>query len=349
MSAADTIDSGRVDVAVDLTLDGVSQLDGRPISLQISGPFSRGPGHQLSADLTLTLSAAQSNVTAGLVIVGGTAYLGLGGHYYKIDAGPRSAEGATGATGATGGDGGILKALRGLGLDPRSWLSSPHIVGRADVGGVTTQHLHALINVPHVVDDLAALIGPIAGGATGATGTSGARGASGPAMAALMLIESAITSATVDVYTGVGDHVVRRVQIAIAFTVPSIASGALDGLTGGSLNIEATLTDLNQPQSISPPADAQPESKLINGVLALESQFGALAPLVKQFGAAVGLGAEGGASGGLFSADHGSGPATGEADTPAVRRSRMSRDGSAVRGAQRATCCGKRPIAQRPR
>src|SRR5262249_35601943 len=137
VSSAHAIESGRLDVTVDLTLDGVTQLDGQPISLQISGPFSRGPGHDVSADLALTLSAAQSNVTAGLVIVDGAVYVGLGGEYYKIDTGSLSSEGATGTTGATDA-GGILRRLRGLGLDPSSWLISPHIVGTADVGQVTT-------------------------------------------------------------------------------------------------------------------------------------------------------------------------------------------------------------------
>ena len=112
----------------------------------------------------------------------------------------------------------------------------------------------------------------------------------------LPLLESAITSAQVDIYTGVADHIVRRVDLDIAFTVPAIAAGAIDGLTGGSLTVDVTLTDLNQPQTITAPAGAQPASKLLNGVFALESKFGSLASLV------AGLRLERGASfGGSFS------------------------------------------------
>ena len=56
----------------------------------------------------------------------------------------------------------------------------------------------------------------------------------------------------------------------------------------------ATLTDLGAPQTITPPASAQPASKILNGVLALESEFGSLAGLTRQFAGMLGVG---GASG----------------------------------------------------
>jgi hypothetical protein len=112
----------------------------------------------------------------------------------------------------------------------------------------------------------------------------------------LPLLESAITSAQVDIYTGVSDHIVRRFDLAIDFTVPQIASGAIDGLTGGSLSFDATLTQLGQPQTITAPAGAQPASKLLNGVFALESRFGSLAALVASLTGGTGAGNSGSGS-----------------------------------------------------
>ena len=132
-----------------------------------------------------------------------------------------------------------------------------------------TEHLQAQINVDNVLNDVAKMIGGAAGSGGASTSTS-----------VLALVQSAITKAQVDVYTGVADHVVREFDLDIAFTVPPIAAGALDGLTGGSLTLDATLTGLNQPQTITAPADPQPSSKLLNGVFALESQFGSLASVV---------------------------------------------------------------------
>jgi hypothetical protein len=295
--SADTIKSGNIDVAATLALDGVKQLDGQPIALDVSGPFARQSG-RLAADLTVKLAAAETNADASLDVVGGVVYVGLGGRFYELRrrAAP-AGSGVTGTTGATG-TSGIAATLRRLGLDPSDWLSSPRVAGTADVGGVTTEHLHARIDVASVLADLATLIPR----PSGAAGASGASGVASPLSSDLRLIESAITSATLDVYTGVTDHVVRRVALAIDFTVPPIAAGVLDGLTGGSLDIVATLTDVNQPQSITAPANAQPASKLLNGVLALESQFGSLAPFVKELES---LGT-GGSSGGILHASHAS-------------------------------------------
>lgn len=278
VGSADTLQSGRIDMTLALTLDGVKELGGKPVTLELSGPFARGSGGRVSTDLALALSAGTSHVTAGLDIVDGVTYVGLGGQFYKLGAAPGA--GATGMTGASGAMGWLG------GLDPSGWLRSPHIVGNAVIGGVSTRHLHALVDVPTVLDDLAKLLGPVLG-ATGASGATGSTGATGPVTQVLMMLESAITSASVDLYTGVTDHIPRRAQLAIAFTVPQIAADALGGLTGGSLDLDTTLTELGQTESVAAPADAQPASKLVNGVLALESQFGSLAPFVKQFGSLV--------------------------------------------------------------
>ena len=259
-SASNTINSGRVALAVTLTLDGIKQLGGKPVTLDVTGPFQRGAGNDVSTDLAATIQVASTTANVGIDKVGKKLYLGLAGTFYALPVSTK-AEPSTGATGGAG----ILSAL---GIDPKTWLTDPHIVGTASVGGVATEHLTAQINVANVLNDVSKLVSS----ATGATGA-------GTSSSTLALIESAITSAQVDVYTGVADHIVRRFDLALAFTVPQIAASALGGLTGGSLKLDITLTELNQPQAITAPANPQPASKLLNGVFALESQFGSLASL----------------------------------------------------------------------
>jgi hypothetical protein len=286
VAASDGIDSGRVSLSVDLALDGIKQLGGKPIALNVSGPFQRSAG-SVSTDLAATVSIASSTANVGINKVGKSVYLNLGGTFYKLKAqSPTPATGASGATGllATGATG-ASGLLSSLGIDPGTWLTDPHEVGQMSVGGVSTDHLTAQINVANVLGDVSKLM-------RGAAGSSGGAATSSSTLA---LVESAITKAQVDVYTGVADHIVRRFDLAIAFTVPQIAAAALGGLTGGSLTLDAKLTDVNQPQTISAPANAQPSSKLLNGVFALESKFGSLASLV------AGLGGSGSNFGGLFS------------------------------------------------
>ncbi len=259
MSASDEVGSGRLSLSVALALDGIKQLDAKPITLALSGPFARVQG-RLETDLTATVTAASSSADLGLDLVGGRAYLGLGGTFYELGATRSSATGATGLQLGASGAGGLLA---GLHIDPRTWLTDPHNLGAATVGGVATD-----------LGDLSKVMA--SSGATGATGAGGASSVT----SLLPLLESAITQAQVDIYTGVADHIVRRFELVLAFSVPPIAAGAVDGLTGGSLRVDATLTDVNQTETITAPASVQPASKLLNGVFALESRFGSLASLV---------------------------------------------------------------------
>jgi hypothetical protein len=261
-SASDAINSGQVALAVKLKLDGIAQLGSKPITLDVSGPFERSAGDQISTDLAATVSIAGSTANLGFDAVDKKLYVGLAGTFYELPASttPKTSVGSSGASGV----------LSALGINPKTWLTDPHIAGTASVGGVTTEHLTAQVNIANVLNDLSKVVA-----STGSTGAAGATAGN-----ALSLVESAITSAQVDIYTGVTDHIVRKFDLAIAFTVPQIAAGALGGLSGGSLNLDVTLTQLGQQQTITAPANPQPSSKLLNGVFALESQFGSLASLV---------------------------------------------------------------------
>jgi hypothetical protein len=287
--ASDAVSSGQVGLSVDLRLDGISALEGKPIALALSGPFEVSGG-SVSTDLQATVSAASSSAKLGLDKVGDKAYLGLDGTFYELPAGAMGAA-AAGPTGSTG----SFAALGSLGIDPRSWLTDPTELPQTTVDGVLTDHLQAQINVAAVLGDVSKLITRLGGAGSGAgsgsaagssSSTSSTSSSSSPAGSSssvtslLPLIESAITQAQIDVYTGAADHIVRKFDLTIAFTVPQIAAGAIDGLTGGSLTLDATLSDLNKPETITAPANPQPSSKLLNGVFALESQFGSLASLV---------------------------------------------------------------------
>ena len=81
----------------------------------------------------------------------------------------------------------------------------------------------------------------------GAAIASGATGASSPLVSVLTALESAITSAQIDIYTGVADHIVRRVALVDRLHACRRSPPARsDGLTGGSLDFVATLTELGR-------------------------------------------------------------------------------------------------------
>ena len=257
LRATGAIGSGHVDLTLTLALNGDAALGGTPLSLEVAGPFQRGAGGHLATDLTITLTAAAMTHTFGLDIVDGTIYAGAGGTFYELPANTlHMPAGATGASGAAG-------LFASLGIDPRTWLTDPHDAGTATVGGVGTDHFTAGIDAQKLFADLSGLITSRLSGATGASGASGSTSKIG---SELQLVASAITSAQFDVYTGIADHVIRRVHVAVGFKVPAIASSFVGGITGGSLDFDATLTQLNTPQTITAPPNAQPFSA-IRGLL----------------------------------------------------------------------------------
>jgi hypothetical protein len=281
-SASHAVDSGQLALSLTLMLNGVKQLDGEPLKLDVSGPFERDGAGQLSADLDVSLTAAATNAKLGIDLAPGHLYLGVGGTFYDLpENGSGSGSDELGDSGPSGASG----LFATLGIDPRRWLTNPRDAGTLEVDGVQTEHLSAGVDVATMLGDVAKLVGGAGAGAGGgASGASGAIGASGLA-GSLTLLTQAITSARVDIYTGVDDHMLRRFDVALSFSVPAAAAGAVDGLSGGSLTLDATLSDLDKPQTIAPPANVQPQSRLLNGIFDLESQFGSLASLFAGAGA----------------------------------------------------------------
>jgi len=265
--ATGAIESGLVDLHLALTLNGDAAVGGAPLSLDVAGPFQRDSAGHLATDLTITLTAAAKTHAFGLDIVDGTLYVGVGGNFYELPANAlHMPRGATGASGAAG-------LFASLGIDPRSWLTDPHDARPAMVGGVDTDHFTAGVDVQKLFADLSKLVAQRLSGATGASGSVS------NATSGLQLVASAITSAQLDVYSGVADHVIRRVHVAVAFKVPSAASSFVGGLTGGSLDFDATLTQLNAPQTVTAPADAQPFSAIRGALSRLGLGAGRLARL----------------------------------------------------------------------
>jgi hypothetical protein len=276
-SASHTVDSGHLALSLTLMLDGVKQLAGEPLMLDVSGPFERDGAGRLSADLGVSVTAAATDAKLGIDLAPGHVYLGVGGTFYDLPQSDRGmAGGGLGATGATGADG--LFARLG---DPSRWLINPRDAGTAEIGGVQTEHLSAGVDVATMLADIAKLLGGTAASGGGPMGSSGPAGS-------LALAAQVITSARVDIYTGVDDHLLRRFNVAVSFEASAGAAGPLDGLSGGSLDLTATLSDLDKRQTIAPPANVEPSSRLLNGIFDLESQFGSLASLFAPSGSNLG-------------------------------------------------------------
>jgi hypothetical protein len=251
------IHSGELALTIRADLDGVELLGGKPVELQLSGPFTEPAGSATAFDFSATVSEAGSTLPVAVLSTGRAVYVEFGGTYYVL---PSSVESslakAVQSQSATGGSSGLLA---NLGIDPLSWLTSPKLAGTTMVSGTETDHVTAQIEVPRLLGDVAKVMSrssAVAGSPSLAKELTPAN---------LHEIASAVTSAHVGIYSGTSDHILREFSAALTFTIPAAAQGSLGGLTGGSLDVTATIANLNAQETITPPSSSEPFRDLLGG------------------------------------------------------------------------------------
>ena len=117
--------------------------------------------------------------------------------------------------------------------------------------GQDTIHIHGDANVDQIVSDLQKIAQQTPGGPSQKLTPS-----------QLDQVKSAIKDASVDVYSGTDDHLLRKLSLSL-----SIAPPAGSGVSSVKVDFSVTISDVNQPQTITAPSGAKP----ISGLL---SQFG---------------------------------------------------------------------------
>jgi hypothetical protein len=141
--------------------------------------------------------------------------------------------------------------LRRLNIDPATWLTDLSNEGTEDIEGTKTIHISGKANVPQIVADLKT-IARKAGNTVGNVD-----------LAQLEQLNDVIRSGDVDVYSGEDDKELRRLQLSFELKPPAGTPGAPDSL---SLDLVLNLADVNKPQTIQAPANAQPLQDLLDSV-----------------------------------------------------------------------------------
>ncbi len=250
---AGQIRSGELSLSVHASLPGLTALGGSSLGVQLSGPFSVSRGQPPAFDLNATVSALGSSIPVGVISAGGALYVAFAGTDYSL---PSSIGGLLQREASSQGTR-SRSLLTSLGIDPRNWLEDAQDVGSANVGGVSTDHITAQVNTAKFVADLQKILGGLGSAVPGASASV--------SVGDLRLLARIVKSATVDVYTGASDHIVREFRLAVALSVPQADQAALGGLTGGSLTLDLAITNLNAPETIKPPASSKPFSSLLGG------------------------------------------------------------------------------------
>ena len=274
------ITSGQLGISLDGSAEGEQSGS---LTATVEGPFQTDKADQtafpqldLSAQISASGQGQSFDFDGGLITTADNAFVEYQGQAYEIgsslfqrfksayERSVRQAQEQQGSQDAS-------TIFDRLGIDPQDWLTNLSNEGDEDVEGTETIHIHGDADVEQIVSDLARIAQRVPGGT-----------APNLDQAQLDQVKSAIQEASLDVYSGKDDHILRKLSVSLVIEPP--ASAGDTGVSSVNVDFSVTLSDVNEPQTISAPSGAQPISGLLDqlGLSGLGS-----------------LGSSGGASGGV--------------------------------------------------
>jgi hypothetical protein len=249
------INSADLRVEAELDLEGGAS-GGPPVRIEASGPFRTNRGKLPSVDIELRLGAegAGQTIQTGFLSTGDRAFVKFQDVFYEQPAAEvRRANRALARNDKKNG------SLRGLGIDPRSWLGQATDEGEEEIAGVQTRHVSGTLDVEAVMRNLNEFVrrsGSAIGGATGQSVPDPLTGAD------IRRVGEVVRDPSFDIYVGKDDDIVRRVSGRLEFDVPAQSREGLGGLERGTLTFSVEMSDVNGDQEIEAPANARPLSAL---------------------------------------------------------------------------------------
>ncbi|HKH41039.1 MAG TPA: hypothetical protein VKA41_04220 [Solirubrobacterales bacterium] len=224
------------------------------IEAKLGGQFqSQAPDRFPQFDFDVSLRAESGSQTfsgsGGLTATADRAFVNIQGTEYTV---PQALYDQFTATFAQlqsqNGSNPQVGLLQRLNIDLASWLTDLKNEGTEDVEGQKTIHISGKANVPQIVNDLKT-IARDAGQSVGNLNVS-----------QLDQLKDTIQSGDVDVNTGETDKLLRRLGLSFDLEPPPGTPGAPDSL---EFHFQLNLADVNKPQKVRAPADAQPLTRSV--------------------------------------------------------------------------------------
>ena len=247
------ISSGVLDVSFDLTAEGGEDPGTAEVSL--GGPFESGSGNDvpkfdITAEIDLQSDAQDFSGSVGVVSTGDSGFVNIQGTDYEVPA-----ELFTEFTA-------IFEQLQtrasSLAGNPANWLTDLSNEGNEDVEGTDTIHISGEADVPELIDELKGLLESL-------------ERVTPDQLGQLDQLTDTVKSASLDVFTGADDDILRKLEGSIELDPPD-TPGASEAL---SLDFSVTIAELNEPQEIAAPTGAQPLGDLLQQFNIDPSQLGA--------------------------------------------------------------------------
>lgn len=254
------IESGDLDLSIGVDVKG---KEGGHLDASLSGPFqseseAETPEIDLNATAKGSIGGEDVDFDGGLTLLSNKAYVGYEGTEYEVDSTTYDFVKSMAKQGS-GGQGGSSEVTAcqeaASQLKLADFVENLRDEGSADVGGTSTNKVSGDLNGPGTVEAVSELIeDPVC---------SAQLEAAGPLPSASELekakstVRDAVKSAHVELYVG-DDNIVRRI-VAKATIKPQQSNKGPEQV---DLDIDLTLTGVNEDQTISAPASAKPLSSL---------------------------------------------------------------------------------------
>jgi hypothetical protein len=219
----------------------VAAEGGEQVGVELDGPFAFSEGGELPvADVEVTQIAGNERTTLTFISTGESAFVQVGEETFEL---PRAeAERLRGVGGEP--QGGGLEELR-----IEDWFGDAEVSDGGEIGGAETDRVSATLDVVSAANDLLELAR-----AFGGIDAQALEGASAEQL------RRAVEAATVEVYTGEDDRLLRRLAIdaRLRADVPPEIEGTLGALGGARFTLELGIANPNRPVSVEEPEDARP-------------------------------------------------------------------------------------------
>lgn len=228
-----------------VVLGGAEEAGGGDVGFELSGPFSLPEAGQLPiADIEYTQLAGPERGEASFISTGDAAFVELEGTTYELP--EEQLEGLRAPEEETSG----VEVFGDLEVD--QWIVDPELNEGGEVGGAETDRVSGELDVVTALNDLLDVAAQF--GASGFGGLSQVEGDSAEQL------ENAVESATIEIYSGTEDRLLRRVDIEIEFGASGSGevSDEVAGVLGTRLTLEMTISDPNEPIDVEEPTDAVP-------------------------------------------------------------------------------------------
>ncbi len=323
------VESGKADLAVDV---GIKGKKGGNVKVNLSGVF-QGQEEAEYPELDLSLAVKGSfdgkklDRDGGFTLLGNKAYVGYEGTEYEVDSTTFNfvksmVKQQGGGKNQSSGIATCQEAAGGLEL--ADFVDNLKDEGSAEVGGTETTKISGDLNASSAVEAASEILDDPACGKQLSDAT--------PLPSAAELdkakgtVKDSVKSAHAEIYVG-DDHIIRRITAQATIEPPKGSNGSTKSV---DLNLDLTLTGVNEDQTVSAPRSARPLSELfvklgvnpieLLGALQNGGSSQGLGNLLESFGSAGG-GSSGGGSGGGGGGGSGGGQQSyyeclGEAQTP---------------------------------